>query len=91
MARVKLAFEKDARKLPIDAILPVRTVPESVKKSQKYGRIRSSLQELGLVEPLVVYPQKGTRGQARRYILLDGHLRLDALTALCQGGRDVAT
>ncbi|MCA9316494.1 MAG: ParB N-terminal domain-containing protein [Planctomycetes bacterium] len=82
MARVKLAFEKDARKLPIDAILPVRTVPESVKKSQKYGRIRSSLQELGLVEPLVVYPQKGTRGQARRYILLDGHLRLDALTAL---------
>lgn len=79
---VKIAFETQARLLPIDSILPVRTVPESIKKSVKYERIVSSIREVGVIEPLVVYPQKGSRGEPARYVLLDGHLRREALKAM---------
>jgi ParB-like chromosome segregation protein Spo0J len=79
MDKVKIAFETEARALPITSILPVRAVPESVRTSKKYERIVSSIRELGVIEPLVVYPQKGKRGEPTRYVLLDGHLRHDAL------------
>ena len=82
MARVNLAFEKEARSLPIDSILPVRSVPDSIRKSRKYERIVSSIHELGVIEPLVVHPQKQARGEPARYVLLDGHLRHDALRAM---------
>ena len=35
-----------------------------------------------MIEPLVVYPQKGPRGEPPRFVLLDGHLRHDALQAM---------
>ncbi|MCE9635793.1 MAG: ParB N-terminal domain-containing protein [Planctomycetes bacterium] len=82
MGQVRIAFETQARLLPVASILPVRAVPDSIKKSRKYEQIVSSIQELGMIEPLVVYPQKGTRGEAARYVLLDGHLRHDALKAM---------
>lgn len=37
----------------------------------------SSVREIGLIEPLVVYPQEG-----EGFLLLDGHLRLEALKIL---------
>ena len=82
MATVKLAFERQARRLPIDSILPLRTVPESVRKSQKYRRIEASLHELGVIEPLVVYPQRRGRGKPAQYLLLDGHVRHDILRSM---------
>ena len=82
MDRVKIAFETEARSLPIASILPVRAVPDSIRKSRKYERIVSSIRELGVIEPLVVHPQKGTRGDPAQYVLLDGHLRHDALKAM---------
>lgn len=82
MDRVKIAFETETRLLPISSILPVRSVPDSIRKSRKYERIASSIRELGVIEPLVVYPEKGTRGEPAHYILLDGHLRHDALQAM---------
>jgi hypothetical protein len=44
-----------------------------------------SLKEVGLVEPLVVHPQKGVPG---KYLLLDGHLRFFALKELGQTSAD---
>lgn len=82
MEKVKIAFETKTRSLPIDSILPVRVVPDSIRKSRKYDQIVSSIRELGVIEPLVVYPKKGTRGEPARYVLLDGHLRHDALKAM---------
>lgn len=82
MDRVKIAFEREARSLPIGSLLPVRTVPDSIRKSKKYERIVSSIREVGVIEPLVVYPQKGTRGASAQYVLLDGHLRRDVLLAM---------
>lgn len=75
---VTMAFESEGRLLPLDAILPTRTISPSVRKSNKYRRIQASIREVGIVEPIVVHPQS-SRGKGSQYLLLDGHLRLDIL------------
>lgn len=87
MPAVQLAFEKQALRVSIDSILPLHAVPESVRKSQKYRRIEASLREMGVIEPLVIHPQKRVRGEPQRYILLDGHVRHDILRSM--GATDV--
>ncbi len=77
--KVKAGFEWDAVKLPLSAIHPIRQVRSSDKAWGKYHAIVSSIREVGLIEPLVVFPQRGCRGH---YVLLDGHLRLRALQEL---------
>lgn len=75
----KLAFEmKRVRVAPTD-ILPVRMIKDPQSNIERYRTIRSSIKEVGMIEPLVVYPQKGSTG---KYLLLDGHLRLFALKEL---------
>jgi hypothetical protein len=52
---------------------------DSQKTIPKYKTILASIKEIGLVEPLVVFPQKDAAGQ---YLLLEGHLRYFALKDL---------
>jgi ParB-like chromosome segregation protein Spo0J len=59
----------------------VKQVNMLTLKGRKYATIVASIKEIGLVEPPVVYPAKGN-GSAKKYILLDGHLRLEALKDL---------
>ena len=73
---VKTAFEAQCVKLALAEILPVRLVAELVKRTPKYGRIAASIKEIGLVEPLAVSRDRTNPG---KYLLLDGHLRLEAL------------
>lgn len=73
---VRLAFEPDTLELEMSAILPARAVSSNVKTSPKYAAIASSIEEVGVIEPPVVYPLRGGTGQ---YLLLDGHLRIEAL------------
>lgn len=75
MSDMKLAFERRRIRLPLADILAVRMVKEP-HNIRRYRTIVASLKEVGLIEPLVVYPQKGAAG---KYLLLDGHLRLLAL------------
>jgi ParB-like chromosome segregation protein Spo0J len=49
-------------------------VTQEVRKSRKYRQIASSIEHLGLVEPLVVSPIDDGK-----FLLLDGALRLDIL------------
>ena len=42
-------FEANLRTIPIDAILPVKQMPVTVPKSQKYGQIAASIRELSLI------------------------------------------
>jgi hypothetical protein len=79
MTDVKIGFEMRKVRLPLSAILPVRQVKDPEKNIRRYQTIRSSIKEVGLVEPLMVYPQKGS---AETYLLLDGHLRYFALKEL---------
>jgi len=54
-AKVKAGFEFDAIKLPLTSIHPIRQLRPSDKAWGKYHAIISSIKEVGLIEPLVVY------------------------------------
>jgi ParB-like chromosome segregation protein Spo0J len=75
---VTLACGRDILLIPINNILPVKKLPVGIRKTEKYRRIEATVREIGIIEPLIVYPQD----DANHYILLDGHLRLDILKEL---------
>jgi RepB plasmid partitioning protein len=74
--RIRAAFEAELEMLPLASLLPTKQIPESFKLSAKWRFIANTIEEIGLVEPLVVYRRADLRGQ---YLLLDGHLRRDIL------------
>jgi len=71
---VQAAFQFEGISLRLDKLLPTRAITDKLKASVKYRSVLASITEVGLVEPLSVYPQKGGK-----YLLLDGHLRVEAL------------
>jgi len=75
----KTSFELQPIRLRLDSIFPVRKVAEPEKGVSRFRAILSSIKEVGMIEPLIVHPQKGKSGF---YSLLDGHLRLHALKQL---------
>lgn len=79
MTGVALGFELDPIVVHIEKILPSRKTPVAVTSSRKYSQIRSSIEEVGLIEPLSVRPAQPETSQ---YILLDGHIRLLVLKEL---------
>jgi RepB plasmid partitioning protein/ParB-like nuclease domain len=74
---VKAAFEKQIVMLPLDIIVPQRTITADHRKADFYRQLTASLKHIGLIEPLVVYP----RGPGD-YLLLEGHMRLEILKSL---------
>ena len=58
-----------------------RKLGPGVINSKKYRRIAASIPEVGIIEPLVVFPQANGNTQ---YILLDGHIRLAILKEIGQ-------
>ena len=79
MSDMKIGFEMRRVQIALADILPVRQVKDPQDNIKRYRTIRASIKEVGLIEPLVVYPQKGMPG---KYLLLDGHLRHYALRDL---------
>jgi ParB-like chromosome segregation protein Spo0J len=75
-ASVKIAFEQRIVLLPITAILPLKQVSDAIKSTAKYRRIAKSIADVGIIEPLVVSPHPDDK---KKYLLLDGHVRLDVL------------
>lgn len=73
---VAIAFERETRIIAIADIVPLRLVTDALKKTQKYGQIRSSVEQAGLVELPAVARDRIEPG---KYLLLDGHLRIAAL------------
>ena len=71
---VPIGFEKATRRLAIADLQPLKIVSAAIKKSPKYVQIVASIGEIGIVEPPVVTPDRKDKG---KYLLLDGHLRLD--------------
>ena len=78
-AQVPIAFEREGVTVPLDKILPLKSLSESIRSSQQYLRIKASMQEVGIIEPPIVFPQKGDKDG---YMMLDGHLRLDIAKTL---------
>ncbi len=79
MTKISIGFDLDPLTVPVEKILPSRKTPMGVATSRKYMQIRSSIDEIGLIEPLSVGPADPNTGQ---HILLDGHIRLIALQEL---------
>jgi ParB-like chromosome segregation protein Spo0J len=75
--RVRLACEQQVREIAMDKILLLRRISPNMKSSVKYRQIEASVREVGIIEPLVVYPQKDSGGE--KYMLLDGNMRFDIL------------
>lgn len=83
MSKVPQAFVPDVMQVPLDKILPSRRLP-TLLGSVKFRQIVSSIESVGVIEPLSVSLADAAEGQ---YLLLDGHVRLLALHEL---GADVA-
>lgn len=79
MSNLKIGFELERIPLSLENILPVRQLKDPRNTTRRYLAIRASLKEVGLIEPLMVYPHKGKKGT---YLLLDGHLRFYAMREL---------
>lgn len=79
MSGPKVGFELGKITLRLENLLPVRQIKDPEKRFVRYRTILASIQEVGLIEPLVVYPQKGNAGD---YLILDGHMRFFALKEL---------
>ena len=77
--RVQIGFEGQTIQLEPDKLLPTRAVHPEFRRTRKFAQIRASLQEIGLIEPLIVTPPDPASGL---HMLLDGHLRLLAMREL---------
>lgn len=74
---IKPSFELEGIAVRLDKLLPARATGEKLKQSVKYRSLLASIREVGIIEPLSVYPQKGNK-----YLILDGHARAEALRDL---------
>ena len=74
-AQPKSAFDPTPIILPLDKILPVRQLKDGEKNLGRFRTIVASIRVVGLLEPLVVHPQKGRA----TYTIADGHIRYHAL------------
>jgi hypothetical protein len=74
-----MACQPDIAEIELTRILPMRRLDEGIRTTSKYRCIEASVRELGLIEPLVVFPQPKAKEQ---FILLDGHVRLMILQSL---------
>lgn len=76
---IKAGFDGSTIDLRIDQLISIKMVTSATRKSPKYGQILASIREVGIIEPPVVSRDKQARG---KYMLLDGHLRVEALKEL---------
>jgi len=81
---VLCAFEEQSLRIPLDKIDRLRPIVPRIRRSLKYRQIEASIREVGMIEPPVVARKKGS---SERYLLLDGHLRLDVMKSM--GATDV--
>jgi hypothetical protein len=77
--KIRAGFDSETIDLKIDQIILIKIVSPAARKSQKYKQIFASIREVGIIEPPVISRDSQSRG---RYILLDGHMRVDALKEL---------
>lgn len=82
MGQVKQGFERQIIPVPLDRILPTRSLDKDIEQTKKYLTILTSIRELGVIEPLAVHRQQTNAQGEAAFVLLDGHLRLHALKAL---------
>ncbi|CNJ32668.1 RepB plasmid partitioning protein [Yersinia frederiksenii] len=74
---IKQCFNNHFHLYPIASLLPSRSIPVNVRSSNKYKQILTSIAEIGLIEPVMIFITEN--GEHK---ILDGHLRIEALKDL---------
>ncbi|MDD3181330.1 MAG: plasmid partitioning protein RepB C-terminal domain-containing protein [Alphaproteobacteria bacterium] len=75
-SKIKSGFNEATVTLQLEQIVPLKIVTPATRKSPKYLQILASIRAVGIIEPPVVARDPQNKS---RYILLDGHLRVEAL------------
>lgn len=78
MKKVNIAFQLSPLSLEPSQLLLSKTILKSTVYTKKYGQIKASIKDIGIIEPLVV----GSTNNKAQYILLDGHIRFEILKEL---------
>lgn len=78
-SEIGAAFEDQMVEIPIDRIITLKQMTPSMKSGRKFELIASTVEKKGLVEPPVVFR---CRDESGRFLLLDGHARLEVLKSL---------
>jgi ParB-like chromosome segregation protein Spo0J len=74
--RIKTAFLPNIVDIELSQITVLKNTTKNLKNSKKYQQILQSIVAIGLVEPLVIFPDPN---RVDKFLLLDGHLRFAAL------------
>ncbi|MEB2420593.1 plasmid partitioning protein RepB C-terminal domain-containing protein [Citrobacter sp. R-1.5.2] len=74
---IKQCFNNHFHLYPIDILSPSRSIPVNIRSSNKYKQILTSIAEIGLIEPIMIFITEN--GEHK---ILDGHLRIEALKDL---------
>lgn len=77
--KIMIAFDSSMVELRLEQIAALKIIHNDILKSPNFKRIISSISEHGLIEPPVVIKDKIIEDH---FILLDGHLRIEALRKL---------
>lgn len=78
MQNINIAFQLSTIHIKADNILSSKSILKSTIYTKKYGQIKASIKEIGIIEPLIVAPTT----DKKQYILLDGHIRFEILKEL---------
>ncbi|MDB5710367.1 MAG: RepB plasmid partition [Sphingomonas bacterium] len=78
-AGIRIAFDRNFLTVPVNAIVPLKTLPDGARESRAFSQVLSSVRAIGLVEAPVVVAGDAGSGV---YFLLDGHLRIEVLKEL---------
>ncbi|ADW68076.1 plasmid partitioning protein RepB C-terminal domain-containing protein [Granulicella tundricola] len=74
---VKIAFIQEVLEVPLESLKALKETTAIVMGCRKYKQIKASLEHIGMIEPLAVFPQKDGS-----YLVLNGNLRLHILREL---------
>ncbi|MBG6029335.1 plasmid partitioning protein RepB C-terminal domain-containing protein [Proteus columbae] len=75
---INYLFKNNAINLNINLLNPSKLLPTNIKQSKKFLQIKKTLVCIGLIEPIIVYMDT----IANKIIIIDGHLRIEALKDL---------
>ncbi len=70
------SIKMQGKDIPIEQLVPLKEREINFKKNRGFKKILFTIQSVGLVEPLCVYPENGS------YIIVDGYLRYKAFQQL---------
>jgi RepB plasmid partitioning protein/ParB-like nuclease domain len=74
---VKISFRQEVLEIPLEQLVALKETEPRVVGTRKYKHIRASLEHIGLIEPLAVFPQA-----EGRFLVTNGNLRLHILKEL---------